>query len=138
MNNTLQCTRNTQITSSIATPPPNTTNSALPRVLLFIPSRPVQPSHGIQPSPSSFHAHSPTFSSELCATKKELQDCQLFLTESPSSFKFEKRLNEDYKRNFTALEQKCKQDIQSMQKALNAQWHQYEQMVHTTSIKRIM
>ena len=98
-----------------ATPPPNKTNSALPRVLLFIPSRPVQPSHAIQPSPSSFHAHSPTF-----------------------SFKFEKRLNEDYKKNFTALDQKCKQDIQSMQTALNAQWHQYEQMVHTTSIKRIM
>ena len=94
------------------------------------PRSPVHP----QPSRPTFARHS-TLSVFFPRT---FANFQLFLTESTSSFKFEKRLNEDYKRNFTALEQKCKQDIQSMQKALNAQWHQYEQMVHTTSIKRIM
>ena len=101
------------------------------------------PSHPSQPSSSSLHSYSSTLNSELYTTKKELHDCQLFLNEATNNFNFEKRINEDYKKNFALLDQKYKQDIQSMKTALNIQKSQYEQMLnelkskHTTNIKRI-
>ena len=108
------------------------------------PATPSKPSHSIHPSPSpSLHTYSTTLNSELFTTKKELHDCQLFLNEATNNFNFEKRLNEDYKKNFASLDQKYKQDIQSMKTALNAQKSQYEQMLsdlkdkHATNIKRI-
>ena len=105
------------------------------------PSKP--PSHPSQPTSSSLHSYSSTLNSELYTTKKELHDCQLFLNEATNNFNFEKRINEDYKKNFALLDQKYKQDIQSMKTALNTQKCQYEQMLselkskHTMNIKRI-
>ena len=104
---------------------------------------PSKPSFPVQPSSSSFNAYSTTLNSELFTTKKELHDCQLFLNEATNNFNFEKRINEDYKKNFALLDQKYKQDIQSMKTALNTQKSQYEQMLselkskHTMNIKRI-
>ena len=116
-----------------------------PRSPIHPPSTPssTPPSHPSQPSSSSLHSYSSTLNSELYTTKKELHDCQLFLNEATNNFNFEKRINEDYKKNFTLLDQKYKQDIQSMKTALNIQKSQYEQMLnelkskHTTNIKRI-
>ena len=110
-----------------------------PRSPIHPPKTPSKPSSH-HPTQSSY---SSSLNSELYTTKKELHDCQLFLTEATNNFNFEKRINEDYKKNFALLDQKYKQDIQSMKTALSAQQSQYEQMLselkskHTTHIKRI-
>ena len=86
-----------------------------------LPITPRSPPTPTKPSSPSIHSYSSTLNSELHTTKKELYNCQLFLTEATNNFNFEKRINEDFKKNFTLLDTKYKHDIQTMQTALNAQ-----------------